>query len=64
MRNLLTDAWTADVSDMEQAIQHFTADNRRFDDPARGQIVLHIREMVFAAPLYGGGWTVACPSVR
>jgi hypothetical protein len=98
-RNLLTDAWTADVSDMEQAIQHFTADrrltddchvaffeiardphlhvnvththptaqvsgwagpgdrpegfvhNRRFVDTATVQIVRHIREMVFAAPL-------------
>jgi hypothetical protein len=97
-RNLLTDAWTADVSDMEHAIQHFTADrrlkddchvaffeiardpqlhvnvthrhatapvsgwagpadrpegfvhNRRFDDTARGQIVRHIRDIVFAAP--------------
>ena len=98
-RNLLTDTWTTDVSEMEDAIQCFTADrnlwddchvaffeiahdpslhvnvthkhptaevsgwagpadrpegfvhNRRFADPATVQIVRHIREMVFAAPL-------------
>ena len=98
-RNLLTDTWAAEVREMEDAIQHFTADrklrddchvaffeiardphlhvnvthrhptaevsgwvgpadrpegfvhNRRFDDPATVQILRHIREMVFAAPL-------------
>ncbi len=97
-RNLLTDAWTADVSEMEHAIQDFASDrklrddchvaffeiardrclhvnvthkhatvpvsgwagpatrpegfvhNRRFDDPAPGHIVRHIRDMVFAEP--------------
>ena len=30
--NLLTDAWTADVREMEDAIQHFRADRRLRDD--------------------------------